>query len=223
MKKISMALTMASCLAISNVMADDDYTKYQTYHVTITNTTGHHVITPPVIIAHKKGFHLFKITEKSSPGLAMLAETGDSSTLVAELESNDKVTAIAASPDDFIPYGTSKTFEITAPKKSYFTVAGMLATTNDGFTAVTIKGPKKHRYAHGMGMTYDAGSEENDELCAHIPGPPCAMDSGNGGVPTPEGENFVTIHNGIHGGGDLTASDLDWRGPTSMVRIHNDG
>lgn len=214
MKKSPIAVAMAFCLTFSNAMADDD-NNYHTYHVTITNATGNHFITPPVIIAHNKHFKLFQVTQKASDELATMAETGNNAPLLALLVVNDNVSATASGVG--IHPSESITIEIMAPKETYFTVAGMLAASNDAFTSVTIKAPKKHRYAHGMAMTYDAGSETNNEICDYIPGPPC-----NSTNMSNDGEGFVTIHNGIHGIEDLVPADLDWRGPTAMVRIYND-
>jgi hypothetical protein len=218
MKKLTLALSIASCLAFSNVMAHDN-----TYHVTITNTTANHVITPPAVISHNDSFKLFKVTEAASDELAIMAESGNVSPLLASLAGNPDVSAVMSTLDQAPPVilpGQSITVTIVAPEKTYFTIAAMLATTNDAFTSVTLKAPKKHRYANGLGMTYDAGSEDNNELCIDIPGPPCG--GTNATIPG-DGEGFVTIHNGVHGVGDLVPADLDWRGPTSMVKIHNAG
>ncbi len=218
---IPMSLAMSLALASSNVMAHGN--DLNTYHVTITNTTAHHVITPPAVIAHNKHFKLFKVAEAASPNLIIMAESGNVSPLLEELAGNSNVSATITTLDQSPPVilpGTSITVEIKAPKKTYFTIAGMLATSNDAFTSVTLKAPKKNHYANAMAMTYDAGSEDNNELCIDIPGPPCG---GTNATIDGDGEGFVTIHNGVHGVGDLVPADLDWRGPTAMVRIHNAG
>ena len=168
-------ITMASCLASSSVMASDD-DHMNTYYVTITNTTVHHVITPPAVIAHNKHFKLFKVAEAASPELVTMAESGNVGPLLGVLAGNSNVSAVMSTLDQDPPVilpGHSITVEIKAPKKTYFTVEAMLATSNDAFTSATLKGPKKNRYSHGMAMTYDAGSEDNNELCIDIPGPPC--------------------------------------------------
>ena len=224
MKILPLTLAMASCLVFANVMAKDNRSNdLNTYHLTITNTTLHHVITPPAVIAHNKHFKLFKIAEEASAELSVMAESGNVSPLLSSLENNPYVSAVMTSLDQTPPVilpGHSLTVEIKAPKKTYFTVAAMLATSNDAFTSVTLKAPKKNRYSVAMGMTYDAGSEDNNELCIDIPGPPCG---GTNAMIEGDGEGFVTIHNGVHGIGDLVPADLDWRGPTSMVRVHNAG
>jgi len=222
MKILPIVLAMASSLAFTNAMAGD-YEDLNTYHVTITNTTAHHVITPPAVIAHNRHFKLFKVTEAASPELTIMAESGNLNPLLGSLESNTNVSAVMSTLDQTPPVilpGHSITVEIKAPKKTYFTVAGMLATSNDAFTSATLRAPKKHRYSKGTAITYDAGSEDNNELCIDIPGPPCG---GTNETIEGDGEGFVTIHNGVHGVGDLVPADLDWRGPTAMVRIHNAG
>ncbi len=102
------------------------------------------------------------------------------------------------------------------------TVAGMLATTNDGFWAVRgVEAPKKIGETKTIeAVAYDAGSEKNNELCGFIPGPPCERP----GVRDPVGsEGYVHIHAGIHGIGDLAPATFDWRNPVAEItvrRIH---
>ena len=223
MNKLSIALALASTVAFSNAMASDDDDDLNTYHVTITNTTANHVITPPAVIAHNHKFNLFKVTKPASDELAIMAESGNVSPLLDSLAGNKNVSATMSTLDQAPPVvlpGNSITVEIKAPKRTLFTVAAMLATTNDAFTSVTMRAPKKNRSAYGDAMTYDAGSEDNNELCIDIPGPPCG---GTNATIEGDGEGFVTIHNGVHGVGDLAPSQLDWRGPTATVRIHNAG
>jgi len=223
MKKLALTTAIAAAISFNTAIADDDDDKMMVYHVTVTNTTVHHKLTPPIIIAHKKGFHLFKVgdmTHPASPELAELAETGNPGPLAEMVKHNPKVKAVMTG-NDLVHGGTPSTmYEIIAPKGVMFTVASMLASTNDAFTAATnIKAPKRNRHTHAMGMTYDAGSEKNNEDCDFIPGPPCggAMNKNEAG------EGYVTVHNGVFGKAGLPAAMYDWRGPTSMVSIHNAG
>ena len=63
---------------------------------------------------------------------------------------------------------------------------------------------------------YDAGSEANNEICAFIPGPSCGIFF----VRDPEGaEGYVHIHAGIHGIGDLSPAQFDWRNPGAKITI----
>ena len=69
-------------------------------------------------------------------------------------------------------------------------------------------------------LAYDAGTERNDERCASIPGPNFAECNGpGGGARVGGGEGAVTVHNGIHGIGDLRASERDWRNPVARIVI----
>jgi len=222
MKKLILSTALTGVLAFNSAVADDD-DDYRTYHVTITNTTAHQIITPPVVIAHNHRYHLFRVGNKMHPAsdeLATMAETGNNEPLAMMASHNPNVAAVETGAGGIEP-GMSQTITIMAPKKTLFTVAGMLASSNDAFTSAThIRAPKKRRYAHAMSMTYDAGSEMNNEECDYLPGPPCG---GEMNKRTETGEGFVTIHNGIHGVGGLMPKMFDWRGPTAMVRIHNDG
>ena len=95
-----------------------------------------------------------------------------------------------------------------------FSMAGMLLPTNDAFVGIqSMRLPQNG--ATLFAMAYDAGSEENDELCMNIPGPTC------GGTPFSEGhaEGYVYPSPGIHGGGDLTANAHGWSNPAARVTI----
>jgi len=183
-----------------------------TYEVTVTNGTPYQVIAPPIVIAHDRDFKLFKIGEAASDGLAYLAENGDPSMLASELSGNPDVVATAIG-GPVLP-GKTVTVEIQAPRHARFSIAGMLANTNDAFFSVMGVG------SHGMemGHVFDAGSEANNEDCAYVPGPACPSGSGNA-RDTADAEGFVHFHTGVHGIKDLNASQLDWRGPVAIVKV----
>jgi len=161
----------------------------------------------------------FKINQPASEGLATLAETGNNQPLQWEVEAARGVFKVVAG-SEVIPSGQSASFEIRAPRNARISLAGMLASSNDGFAAINgLRLP--HTAAIYAAYVYDAGSERNNESCAYIPGPPCAADSGN---VSDDGEGYVSFHSGIHGGGDLNPKHLDWRGPVAVVsisRIHD--
>jgi hypothetical protein len=101
----------------------------------------------------------------------------------------------------------------------YVTIAAMATNTNDAFVA--INGMALVAGDHVTSVGYDAGSEENNELCSSIPGPACPASSGN--VVSGRGEGVVHVHRGIHGVGDgnrtLAASMHDWRNPMMLVNV----
>lgn len=239
MKKTLTALAVSTAFLATSAIADGYEKHWKTYHVKITNTTAYQVITPPTVVAHNGKYKMFEVTQPASVELATMAETGNPGPLSTAASEDGNVYSVKVGMQlneetgmmepAVIPPGHSLVVTIEAPKKAYFTVAGMLASTNDGFmAAVNVKAPKKHRYAHGHGMTYDAGSEMNNEDCDYVPGPPCGgamnkraeFDEATGERIS---EGFVTIHNGIHGGAGLDPKMYDWRGPTAMISIHNDG
>jgi len=209
MKKIMTSLCVMLC-GLSVATASD----MKTYRVTITNATLHHVITPPLIVTHRARYQLFQVGQPASEGLATLAETGNNLPLLSEVESARGVHDVVAATGGIL-YGQSASFEIRAPKKGRISMAGMLATTNDGFAALnSIALPKKT--ATHFAYVYDAGSESNNESCAYIPGPPCASNSGN---TSDDGEGHISFHSGVHGGSDLNSKHLDWRGPVAIVTV----
>lgn len=214
MKKITGMFMLLAMGGISSeaAMASD----WTNYRVTIKNATTHHVITPPLIVIHNQKFKLFNIASPASDGLATQAETGDHSVLYNEVNGVRGVYDVVAG-GGVIPYGNKATFDIRAPKNANISFTGMLASTNDAFTAISGK-PLPKKSVIYMATTYDAGSEVNNENCSYVPGPPCAADSGNARA-TDGAEGFITIHSGIKGGSDLNPAHLDWRGATAVVSI----
>lgn len=62
-----------------------------------------------------------------------------------------------------------------------------------------------------------AGTESNNELCTHIPGPACDAASGN--QEAGPGEGYVHSHRGVHSIGDLAAATYTWLNPAAEVFI----
>ncbi len=188
------------------------------YEVTITNLTKKQVMTPPILISHRSSYELFSLAQPVGAELATLAEGGDSQALAALLGTHDDVHDVVTSAVPILP-GSSITLTINSKGRfNRLSLAGMLATSNDGFFALNgVKFP--HEYSRSrFAVAYDAGSEVNTELCSDLPGPPCAADSGNQRITT-DAEGFVHIHNGIHGTGDLNAANMDWQNPVAKVVI----
>jgi hypothetical protein len=209
----------ASMLSFGSAFADDDddMPRGATFEVTITNLTRAQVLTPALYVAHRPGYALFELGAPVSDGLAMLAETGDPTYAQAEAAASSGVLS-AGADNAVIPPGKSRTITLRAfgPFKR-LTVAGMLATTNDAFYAVRGITLPRQGMVTEYAMAYDAGSEANNELCSHIPGPPCAPGTGN--AREPDSVGFVHVHNGVHGVGDLDPAMLDWRGPVATISV----
>jgi len=174
-----------------------------TYKVSITNLTKGQVMTPPVVVVRRKSFVLFTLGEEASEGLKRQARDGDPQLLLDELKVAEGVgsTTVGGGP---ILWRETQVIEFSASPRDQLSVSSMLASTNDAFVArrglslKSIKGRKRVVLLR----VYDAGAEINDELCAHIPGPPC----GNAGVDTEDNEGFVHFHPGLGLQGDLDQS-----------------
>ena len=102
----------------------------------------------------------------------------------------------------------------------------MLIPTNDTFVALDSGVLPRRGSRTFFIQAYDAGTEENDQLCINSPGPRCG---GEGVSPDPMlgDEGFVHVSNGFH---DLGADDgngnerlqpftYDWRNPVAKVVV----
>ena len=188
-----------------------------TYEITITNVTRAQHFTPTLAAAHKDGVHLFQLGAPASIEMATLAEAGDTAPMAALLATMPEVGATAATAGLLAP-GASVTLQITAGTEfNYLSLAAMLVPTNDGFIALdSVPLPRGKAQTVWASPVFDSGSEPNDELCANIPGPDCG---GIGGSPEAGGEGYVHVHAGIHGIGDLSAAEYDWRNPAAHIVI----
>ena len=208
-------LALSGAVLVSgNVLASDDA---GTYEVTVTNITNGVIFTPIMVATHQRGVKLFELGSAASDELAQLAEGGNTAPLSGWLMTHGAKDVITGA--DVLPPGQSVTLMVEADDDhDYVSVASMLVPTNDAFFAVNgVKGPRKDRSMTMMVPAYDAGSENNDELCVSIPGPPfiCAGEGYN----TTGGEGYVYIHPGIQGVGDLIAANHAWHNPVAKVTI----
>lgn len=186
------------------------------FEVTITNLTPGQIISPPVVVSHDSSFSLFQPGEMASPALAAMAEDAMVDLLISQLMEDPAVNDVEQA-DDGIGPGGSMTVQIAAGGSARrISVVGMLVTTNDTFFAARgIPVPRGRTSTSVMAPGYDAGSEENNESCDYIPGPPCGNPGQNAGVP----EGFIHINNGIQGVGDLDPAGFDWRNPVAQVTV----
>lgn len=193
-----------------------------TIEVTITNLTRGQRFTPILVASHKAGVKLFELGQPASPQLAVLAEEGNVAPLGDLLNSMPEVLDTTDSGGLLNP-GASVTVRVrTQGDFNHVSLASMLIPTNDAFIALNgVAGPRGRDAETFTSVAYDAGSERNDELCASIPGPFFTECGGPGGGGAPVGgeEGYVHVHAGIHGIGDLNASQRDWRNPVARIVI----
>ena len=206
----AMLLALPLSLGVSQAMADN-------YRVTITNLTQSQFFTPILVASHAAGHPVFQPGQPASAELEAVAEGGDTGPLTAALEASSDTYDIGASEGLLAP-GQSVTVEVEGRRNfRYISLVSMLIPTNDAFIGLSgMKVPRRMNNPTTIPIpAYDAGTEVNDESCAHIPGPVC----GGEGMSAAGGEGFVYVHSGIHGTGDLAAETYDWRNPAALVTI----
>ncbi len=189
---LSIVLTLVVVLTLTGATRGFQETQDRSgqFSVTVTNLTKGQTFTPILVASHQAGVRLFKLGEPASVPLQVLAEAGDTGPLEALLSSSPRV------------------LDVTVP-------------TNDGFFAVNDdRGPDDGDVVTLYSPAYDAGTKGDDELCAHIPGPPnvCRGEGFNPNRPRND-VNFVHIHAGIHGVGNLNPAAFDWRNPVAKIVI----
>jgi hypothetical protein len=210
-RSVSAAFVAALIFSSSSVLADGK----ATYDVTITNLTNSISFTPILVASHRKPVTIFELGSPASEDLSMVAESGNSAPLTATLKKNKQVVDVQNSGGLLLP-GASVSVIVSAKRGAkLISIASMMLPTNDGFIALDSVQVPKSGSATYYSPGYDAGTELNDELCANIPGPICGGAGGSPGVD----EDYVHIHRGIHGIGDLNASTYDWRNPVAKITV----
>lgn len=211
-------LLCASAPALAQIGAE--------YEITITNATRGQTFTPFAVLTHVPGVRLFRLGDPAVSVLETLAEEGDVAPLVTLARTFPTavfdVQTTGAPPAGFTLPGASKTVRVAAPVGAQLTLVAMLIPTNDAFVALNgVDLPRGFDPATFDAVAYDSGTEVNDELCASIPGPnfvECGG-PGGGGAPAAGAEGYVHVHAGMHGIGNFTAAQRDWRNPTARVVV----
>ncbi|NRB36855.1 MAG: hypothetical protein HRU20_00140 [Pseudomonadales bacterium] len=208
--KLIKKITLGTILIFSATLVWADY-----YAVTVTNISKGSLFTPLFFATHKAGPTFFALGDTASDELAMLAEGGATGPLADALIATGKVKDTAFTEDVLMP-GASVTVKLKAGHHAkYLSMASMILPSNDGFIALqSVKLPKGRKGKTFYSPVYDSGSEENNELCSSIPGP-----CGGEGYSSDDGEGYIHIHSGIHGVGDLSTADHDWRHVIAKITV----
>ena len=202
---------LAACGTVAQTSSPTDF------DVTITNNSPQ-VVTPPFLVTHRSNIAVFTVGGAAVAPLATLAETGSPAELVASIGASPSVGEALAGDGPVLP-GESKTIRITTSGGAdYLTATAMFATTNDAFWAIQAIPLPSSGTTDVTATVYDAGTEANNELCSHIPGPPCAADSGNERA-TATAEGVIAEHPGLTGSGDLDAAALNWNADDIRIAI----
>ena len=181
---------------------------------------GGQIFSPPIFVTHGHGFSIGASGEAASAELTALAETGNHAPLAALAMGSDavgSVVAFPAPPDGVVLPGGSVTTMISASSTmGYLSLATMLVQTNDGIVlanSLPLFDEDGNPRSFTMDLiSYDAGTEENNELATHVPGPPF------GGMERAPTADVITPHLGIAGTGDVGAA-FGWTEPTARVTV----
>ena len=199
----------------------------QEFTVTLTNLTvgvptqGGQIFSPPIFVTHGHGFSIGASGEAASAELTRLAETGNNMPLAALAMDSDavgSVFAFPAPPDGVVLPGASVSTMVSASSgMGYLSLATMLVQTNDGIVlgnSLPLFDEDGNPRSFTMDLiSYDAGTEDNNELATHVPGPPF---DGLERAPTEGG--VIAPHPGIAGTADVGAA-FDWTEPTASVTV----
>ena len=231
MKRLTAAmLVMASLFGAQTASAVD-------FNVRIINLTNGIYYTPFLVAAHPAGTRILTVGQPASANLHAMAEGGDISGLVSDLDGLGAT--IAENPAGGLLAPASETnvdLNTDGTSNELLTIVSMLLPTNDAFAglnAVPIP-TEPGTYVFDV-PAYDAGTEANDELltgggapgAAGMPADPGGL-TGTGGTGAAMADANPNVH--IHRGslGDLDpaggTSDLDstvhrWLNPVIRVVV----
>ena len=207
------------------------------FNVRIINLSNGIYYTPFLVAAHPAGSSLFTTGQPASANLQAMAEGGDISGLVTDLQALGAT--IAENPAGGLLAPASETnvdLNTDGTSNDVLSVVAMLLPTNDAFAGLNAVAIPTDPGTYVFDVSaYDAGTEANDELitgggmpgAAGIPADPGGLSgTGGSGAATADANPNVHIHRGTLG--DLNAaggtSDLDssvhrWLNPVIRVVI----
>lgn len=206
-------------------------------HVALTNLTSGTYFTPLIIAAHGGNNSIFTAGEPASSSVEILAECGDISSVLADMNAAGADTLVNPAEGLLAPGATATGKLMLSKHNRYISLAAMLIPTNDGFVGLdSLPIPRAAgTYTYYLNA-YDAGTEANDEVLftegcdastPGIPGDPSGLaGTGGTGVAAVEPNLAVHIHPGIVGdldgaGGpsDLSSAYHDWDNPVAKLVI----
>lgn len=226
MNKYMVGLLVAGSLSSSLAIAGN-----RSVTVEITNMSNALYYTPLLVSAHKGNTHLFQPGTAASTNLQAMAEGGNISGLLADLDDAGASSVANPAAGLLAPGATTSATVKMSKGNRYLSIAAMLLPTNDGFVGLDAFKIPKHRGKHTIYLNgYDAGTEANDEIvngggAPGTPGIPAdpGGNSGSGaaGVTGADHNTTVHVHRGIVGGdySDLDSAVHKWINPVAKVVI----
>lgn len=207
------------------------------FDVTITNLSNSIYFTPLLVAAHPEGNNLFVTGQPASASLQAMAEGGDTSGLIADVNALG-ATVVDNPAGGLLAPTSSTTFNMNTDgtANDNLTIVAMLLPTNDGFAGLNAVAIPTAPGTYTFNVpAYDAGTEANDEIingggAPGTPGIPADPGGLNGtgatGAAGPDANQTVHIHRGSLGDTDLNAgvSDVDsrvhrWLNPVIRVTV----
>ena len=229
MKKVKITLLLLAALLAGPAMAQD-------LSIRISNLTKGIWFTPLLVAAHGAGTSLFTEGVAASTSLQAMAEGGDLSGLVSDLQAQGADLMENPASGLLAPGASVSLNLMTQAGNDRLSIVAMLLPTNDGFVGLdslvlpTVAGTYRYHL-----NAYDAGTEANTEVVngggtPGVPGIPAdpgnKAGTGASGVTTVEGNPTVHIHPGNIGDTNPTRgiSDLDpsahrWLNPVAELVI----
>lgn len=195
-KSSASLLGILSLSALLGACSDDnDPAPMLSYEVTVQNLSENQPLSPVAAQLHTENYRGWNLGSPASDGLELLAEGGDNSTFLA---TQTHVVSSQSGTGIIVPGGSeSLTLVSMGSAGLQLTVATMLVNSNDAFAGTT--GTDISSLATGESLSlnlplYDAGTEMNDELAAHIPGP---AGNGEGFAAARNDVDYVAMHPGF--------------------------
>ena len=193
------------------------------FEVMLTNLTvgvptqGGQIFSPPIFVIHGHGFSIGASGEAASAELTELAETGNNGPLAELAMGSDAVGSVDALGAPVLPGGFVSAMVTASSGMGYLSLATMLVQTNDGIVLGNSL-PLFDEDGNPLSITrnlisYDAGTEDNNELATHVPGPPF-----EGGERAPTEGGVIAAHPGIAGTADVGAA-FGWTEPIASVTV----
>ncbi len=207
------------------------------FSVEIENLSNAIYFTPFLVAAHPEGTALFSVGEAASANLQAMAEGGDTSGLLADV--NGLGATVVDNPAGGLLAPTASTtfsMDTDGTSNDRLTIVAMLLPTNDAFAGLNAVAIPTEPGTYTFDVpAYDAGTEANDEIlngggAPGAPGMPAdpggLAGTGGTGAAMADANNTVHIHRGALGDTDAAAgvSDLDsrvhrWLNPVIRVTI----
>lgn len=221
---------MASLIGSQTASATD-------FNVRIINLSNGIYYTPFLVAAHPEGSSLFTTGQPASANLQAMAEGGDISGLVADLQGLGATIAENPAGGPLAPASeTDVDLNTDGTSNDRLSIVAMLLPTNDAFAGLNAVAIPTDPGTYVFDVpAYDAGTEANDELitgggapgAAGIPADPGGLGgTGGSGAATADANPNVHIHRGTLGDLDAAGgtSDLDssvhrWLNPVIRVVI----